>query len=178
VEALAREALVRFWPGGNFGAVVPVPCHPTTLRRRGAGLPAQLARAVAREAGAPWRPTALEKARAVPELVGLDAEGRAAAVQGAYRPREPLAGTVLLVDDVATSTATARACAQACREAGALRVCVLALARTPLHEPSRAAEGHEFSFGQGPSPVLQNRTLRDPSTRSRRGEPWHWLRKE
>lgn len=144
VEGLAREALVRFWSKVTFGAVVPVPCHPSTLRRRGAALPALLARAAAREAGAPWRPTALEKARAVPELVGLDAQGRAAAVKGAYRPREPLGGAVLLVDDVATSTATARACAAACREAGAHRVWVLALARTPLHGPSRAAEGHVF----------------------------------
>lgn len=144
VEGLAREAWVRWWRGVSFDAVVPVPCHLSTLRRRGAGLPALLARAVAREAGAPWRPVALEKVRAVPELVGLDAKRRAAAVRGAYRPREPLDGVVLLVDDVVTSTATARACAEACREAGALGVCVLALARTPLLGPGPTAEKEVF----------------------------------
>lgn len=144
LEGLVRETLVRFWPGATFDAVVPVPCHPATLRRRGFDLPALLARAAAREAGSPWRPTALEKARAVPELVGLDAPRRAAAVRGAYRPRDALLGSVLLVDDVVTSTATARACAEACREAGAQRVCVLALARTPLHGPSRGAEEEMF----------------------------------
>jgi len=128
---LAGEAFRRFWPHERFGAVIPVPCHPATLHRRGFDVPALLARVVARGAGLPWRPRALEKAREIPELVGLDLRARAAAVRGAYRAREALEGGVLLVDDVATSTATARACARACREAGAEWVAVLALARTP-----------------------------------------------
>jgi predicted amidophosphoribosyltransferase len=137
VGGLAVEALGRFWPSVRFEAVVPVPCHRATLRRRGFDLPALLSRRVAAAVGAPWRPAALEKARAIPELVGLDARQRAAAVRGAYRPGQPLEGAVLLVDDVVTSTVTARACAQACRQAGAEQIVVLALARTPLDSPPR-----------------------------------------
>lgn len=141
---LALEALRRFWPSERFEAVVPVPCHRTTLRRRGFDLPALLSRGVAAAVGAPWRPEALEKAWAVPELVGLDGRQRAAAVRGAYRPRQALEGTVLLLDDVVTSTVTARVCAGACREAGASQVVVLALARTPLGGGSRG--GFEKAF--------------------------------
>jgi len=132
LEGLACEAQGRFWPALRVAAVVPVPCHPATLRRRGFDPAALLSRAVARRADAVWRPQALRKVRAIPELVGLDAQERRAAVRGAYAPAERLGGTVLLVDDVVTSTATARACAEACRRAGAARTLVLGLARTPL----------------------------------------------
>lgn len=117
---------------GETAAAVPVPCASATLRLRGCDLPALLARRLARVRNLVWRPTALAKAAEVPDLVGLGADERHRAVARAYRPREPLAGTVVLVDDVATSTATARACARACRAAGAQDVWVLVVARTPL----------------------------------------------
>ncbi|MFU8855434.1 MAG: ComF family protein [Deferrisomatales bacterium] len=134
---LAVEALHRFWPREHFDAVVPVPCHAATLRRRGFDLPAFLSRGVAGAAGVPWRPLALQKAQAIPELVGLDVRQRVAAVRSAYRPRQGLEGSVLLVDDVVTSTVTARACARACQEAGAGQVRVLSLVRTPLEGAGR-----------------------------------------
>lgn len=111
---------------------VPVPCHPETLRRRGFDLPALLSHSLAEARGLIWRPGALKKIAATPDLVGLPAAARSAAVAGAYGPGEPLRGTVLLVDDVVTSTATLRACARACRTAGAEEVVCLALGRTPL----------------------------------------------
>lgn len=132
LEALALQALDRFWAPSGFSAVVPVPCHAATLRSRGFDLPALLSRRLSRERAIPWRPRALWKARRSPDLVGLGLRERARAVAGAYEPREPLTGPVLLVDDVATSASTARACATACREAGATEVTVLVLARTPL----------------------------------------------
>jgi len=132
MEHLACEAWARFWPRGGVSAAVPVPAHPASLRRRGFDPAALLARAVARRVGVPWRPQALRKARRIPELVGLDARARREAVRSAYEPAEVLEGTVLLVDDVVTSTATARVCADACRRAGADEVWVLGLARTPL----------------------------------------------
>ena len=130
---LVVEALRRHYGAlrGSLGAVVPVPCTRRTLRRRGFDLPALLARRIARALGAPWRPTALIKDPDAPDLVGLTAPGRADAVARAYGPAEPLPQRVLLVDDVATTTATARACARACRASGAEQVWVLVLARTP-----------------------------------------------
>ncbi len=115
----------------RYAAVVPVPPAPATLRRRGFDLPGILSRGLARHLQVPWRPHALRKDPRAPELLGLGAAVRLQVAARAYRSAEPLAGPVLLVDDVATTTATARACARACREAGAGAVDVLVLARTP-----------------------------------------------
>lgn len=132
LEQFILRGFDRYWDPGAFSAVVPVPCHPMTLRRRGFDLPALLARRLSRDRGIPWRARALSKVKVTPDLVGLKPAERSAAVTGAYAAREALDGEVLLVDDVATSTATARACATACLEAGASRVKVLVVARTPL----------------------------------------------
>jgi predicted amidophosphoribosyltransferase len=136
LEQLAVEALVRHYGVPPVSAVVPVPPHPSTARRRGCDLAALLARAVARAAGLPIRLRALRKVARTPDLVTLDAAQRRRAVAEAYGPRERLSGGVLLVDDVVTTTATARACATACLAAGADYVRVLALART-TSEPKR-----------------------------------------
>ncbi|MDF1551477.1 MAG: double zinc ribbon domain-containing protein [Deferrisomatales bacterium] len=131
LEDLARDAWRRHYAGYRFTAVVPVPTHPETLRRRGCDLAALLARAVARSAEVPWHPRALSKRVRTPDLVTLDARSRRTAAARAYAPAQELTGEVLLIDDVITTTATARACAGACRTAGAAEVRVLALARTP-----------------------------------------------
>lgn len=117
---------------GNVEAVVPVPCTAAVLRRRGFDLPALLSRRLTVARGLPWRPRALSKTPGTLDLVGLGAFERRQATRAVYAPRERLSGTVLLVDDVVTTTATARACSQACLDAGARNVFVLALARTPL----------------------------------------------
>jgi predicted amidophosphoribosyltransferase len=133
LEDLVVEAFDRFYSEATNGvrAVVPVPCRRSTLRRRGFDLPALLARRLARSRALSWRPEALMKLADTPDLVRLGAAARVRAVKRAYAPRESLEGPVLLVDDVVTSTATARACARSCLDAGADRVLVLALARTP-----------------------------------------------
>jgi predicted amidophosphoribosyltransferase len=132
LEHFILRGFDRYWQPGAFSAVIPVPCHPTTLRRRGFDLPALLARKLSRSREIPWRPRALSKVKVTADLVGLKPSQRTAAVAGAYAAREALDGQVLLVDDVATSTATARACAKACLQAGASAVKVLVVARTPL----------------------------------------------
>ena len=132
LERLALQAFDRHWGAAHFSAAVPVPCHLSTLRRRGFDLPALLSRRLSHARDIPWRPRALAKVRKTADLVGLGIRERAEAVAGAYDAAEGLQGRVLLVDDVATSTSTARACAEACLSAGAAEVSVLVLARTPL----------------------------------------------
>jgi len=135
LQEWAVDAWRRYYASLPFAAVVPVPPHPDTLRHRGCDLAALLSRAVARSAGVAWRPGALAKVSRAPDLVTLGARERRVAVARAYAPVQELAGAVLLVDDVVTTTETARACARACRSAGAAEVCVLALARTPPGVP-------------------------------------------
>lgn len=134
LEALLLDAYHREFSAANhlFSAVVPVPPDKKSLRRRGFDLPALVSRKLAKDMGAPWKPQALTKSPDAPELIGLNTAARARAAAKAFSPAEKLDGTVLLVDDVATTTATMRACARACLKAGAHRVHCLALARTKL----------------------------------------------
>lgn len=140
-----RAALEEFfWEGCRetwgtnppFSAVVSVPCHTKTLRKRGLDLPALLSRRAAREWDLAWLPDALTKTDGDVHMAKLDLDKRREAVRSLYAPRLALSGRVLVVDDVVTTTATTRATARACLSAGAEAVEVAALARTPL-APSR-----------------------------------------
>lgn len=118
-------------PAG-FDRVVPVPLHPARWRQRGFNQSELLARVVMREHGWPVDTTGLRRTRRTAPQVGLSANQRAANIQGAFAPRTPdhfTGQSVLLIDDVLTTTATVREAARTLREAGATRVCVAALAQ-------------------------------------------------
>jgi ComF family protein len=114
-----------------FDVIVPVPLHPARLRERGFNQAELLARVVARERG--WRidTTSLRRIRRTRTQTDLSPSDRAANVRGAFTVAAPLAfasQSVLILDDVLTTTATLRECARIVREAGATRVCIVALA--------------------------------------------------
>ncbi|WP_298214596.1 ComF family protein [Acidocella sp.] len=112
--------------------LVPVPLHPARLRRRRYNQAAQLAIGLARLTGRPLALDALTRARPTRELEGLGMAERQAELAGAIHahPAARLAGKrVLLVDDVMTIGATAHQCALALRDAGAVAVEVLTVAR-------------------------------------------------
>lgn len=75
----------------------------------------------------------LRRNRATPRQAGLSAAERRCSLRGAYRVEGNAQGRVVtLVDDVCTTGATAEAAAQALRTAGASRVELWCLARTPM----------------------------------------------
>jgi len=122
-----------FSPPQGISLVVPVPLHPKRLRRRGfnqsmlliGDAPKSLRRLVST--------SVLHRVADTPHQAGLNRRERLDALRGAFRarPSPKLEGArVLLVDDVATTTATIRAASEALLDAGAAEVYGLCLART------------------------------------------------
>jgi len=134
---LMRHAyrLHRERPGGfcqeGPELVAAVPMHWRRLVSRGYNQSAELARAVAREIGAPALPGALRKKRHTTPQSRLGARERKANLAGAFSADEGLVADrrVLLVDDVMTTGSTLEAATRALLAAGAARVEVLVAAR-------------------------------------------------
>jgi ComF family protein len=132
VAGTLGEALAGVLPRGPHDAVVPVPLHRARLRERGYNQAALLARGLARAARLVLVPDAIARRHPTPPQADLDAVARRANVRGAFVASPRMAGAaVVLVDDVLTTGATADACARALRAAGARRVSVLTVGRTP-----------------------------------------------
>lgn len=118
---------------GRPDVIVPVPLHFWRRHRRGYNQSELLARELGRRLNIPVR-NVLRRARHTSPQVGLSARERADNVRDAFLPREnrsgePVANTVLLIDDVCTTGATLHECARALKQAGAARVFALTLAR-------------------------------------------------
>ena len=113
--------------------LVPVPLTRKRLRARGFNQTVEIARAVSRQLRIPAAIRMLERTRDAPAQAGLSRRARRANLRGAFRCRRgALAGLhVALIDDVVTTGATADAAARALKRAGAARVDVWAIARTP-----------------------------------------------
>jgi len=129
VEKVMAPLMAGLLDGGWFDGVVLVPLHRARLAKRGFNQAELMARGVARRINAPVLDK-LKVVRRTRDQVELSAEARRANVAGAYAARGPVAGGILLVDDVFTTGATLSECAEALRKAGAGEVQALILCRT------------------------------------------------
>jgi ComF family protein len=120
-------------PLDNASLIVPVPLHTSRQRERGFNQAAVVGQALARLNGLPLDTSSLARAvHTERHRARMDAHSRRESVENAFevrRPRLIQGENVLLVDDVFTTGATVSACARALKEAGAIEVFVLTLAR-------------------------------------------------
>lgn len=131
-EAMAAPIALGAPPGvlPAGAALVPVPLHPSRLRRRGFNQAELLASALGRRRGLAIQDI-LVRSGARGTQMGRPRAERLHALEGSIHARRRAPEACVLVDDVITTGATLVACAVALRGAGARRVGALAFARTP-----------------------------------------------
>jgi len=116
--------------------VVPAPLSDARLRERGFNQARELARRLAPRIGGRAESSLMLRLRDTPHQIALPPDERAGNVRDAFavepRRRSEIRGrAVALVDDVMTTGSTAAEIARALRHAGAARVEVWVVARTP-----------------------------------------------
>lgn len=112
--------------------LVPIPLHPARLRERGFNQAALLARQLSHDLNIPWDAGILKKTRQTADQRGLDRATRQRNLRDSFASKPLARGMHLaVIDDVVTTGATAREAARTLKRAGAGRVDVWALARTP-----------------------------------------------
>ena len=113
--------------GPRLDLVTWVPAAPARRRARGIDHARVLGRTVARGLGVATASLLVRRDGGAQTARSLTERRRGPLVVA----RRPVTGTVLVVDDVATTGATVRVCATTLRDAGATSVVVLTAARTP-----------------------------------------------
>ncbi|MBI4369047.1 MAG: ComF family protein [Elusimicrobia bacterium] len=112
-------------------AIVPVPLHPSRLRRRGFNQAEIIALAVSRQCGLPVLKNMLARAKATKAQKNIkDPSARRLNVKNAFKAMPPVKEIrrILLVDDVSTTGATLKECALALEAAGAQKIHAFTLA--------------------------------------------------
>ena len=112
--------------------VIPVPLGVARLKERGYNQAGLIAKPLALRIGVPCESQGLHRVRETRSQVGLSFDQRRDNVKNAFQAKQDivLEHNILVVDDVATSSATLNACAAALLAAGAYDIYCLTYART------------------------------------------------
>ncbi len=117
----------------SWDVAIPVPSHPSRMRRRGYGQAALIASELGARLGVPVDPKSLSRAVNAPSQLETESrEERWTRAQANFECEAKFDNAnVLLVDDLVTTGSTASACAAALKDAGARRVVAVSVARAP-----------------------------------------------
>ena len=132
IPALAGLLLRAVAPASGADWLAPVPITASRLRKRGFNQALEIARVVSKGTGVRiTRAVYRRRGADTPQSSLRDTSARLANVAGAFQARAEIGGHVAIVDDVVTTGATVNALARCLKGAGAHRVEVWAVARTP-----------------------------------------------
>lgn len=125
------EGFDRFYAGGGWDALVPVPLHRRRRAERGFNQALELARWLGRARGLPVKDVLVREKRteAQAQLRRSERLRNMAGAFGVKRGFDGGGGRLLVVDDVFTTGATVDACAGVLVRAGAAQVAALTVAR-------------------------------------------------
>ena len=113
--------------------LIPVPLHPLRLRDRGYNQALEIARPLAKILGIPVDADVCVRSRAFTPQEGLDRAKRRANVRGAFKVGGPIrARHIAVIDDVVTTGSTTAELARVLLHAGADRIDIWGVARTPM----------------------------------------------
>ena len=133
---LAEQLATRLARVDPPALVVAPPSSPERLRERGFNPGLEIAKTVASRLRLGRSIDAVSRTRKTAPQPGLGRKARRRNLEGVFDCRLPLEGRhVAIVDDVLTTGATADAVAAVLRKAGAARVSVWVVARTPEPRP-------------------------------------------
>ncbi len=125
------SALLTDLPLPDADVIVPVPLHRRRLLEREFNQTAVLARHLSKSLAISLSLTTLIKTRETPRQTEMTGRERLRNLRNAFAVTGDVTdASVLLVDDVITTTATVRECARTLRQAGAKQVTAVALARS------------------------------------------------
>lgn len=132
---LLAELLINFVETNQLElpeVILPVPLHPTRLKKRGFNQALELAKPIGRYFDIPFDTKSCKRIKATETQSTLDKKIRKKNMRGAFEIAEPLdCKHLVLIDDVVTTGTTVNELAKTIKASGVKRVDVWALARTP-----------------------------------------------
>jgi ComF family protein len=129
---LMNKQLKRIgFSASSYDFIAPVPLHKHKLKLRGYNQAELLARILSNYFKIPLRNDIIYELNAKPPQARLAQNLRQANAQGAFKSKENLNGSrIVLVDDILTTGATAGACCKTLKENGAAAITVITLSKT------------------------------------------------
>lgn len=127
LDFYAEAMLRRFAPAISRlspDCIIPIPVHPSRLKKRGFNQAEELAARIARKTGIPLENGFLKRIKKTLPQKSLDPAARLKNLEQAFDCARlpPGIHTVLLIDDIYTTGSTMEACARALKSAGAEKV--------------------------------------------------------